>query len=278
MVITTKEITRPSLMHDGRKSRYASKPQLVVELKCDQCQVEFGMKISSSFLTKQKHHFCSKECMDDAARSGGTLFEKKKKTCLDHFGYESQNSNPSIKQKKKETFLRTLGVENPFASEEIRSQIRENLLKEYGVEHSSQIPESREKYKQTCLERFGVENPLQHPKIFQQVQKKRKHTTILVHWKTKEELTCTASYEVAFVNWCNENFIDFDWQIPFEMPSGHVYNVDAYIKSGQFRETWIEIKGWKNERSMKKWNWFHLQFPNNSQLWDTDRLIELEIL
>lgn len=301
MVICTYKIKRSSCTIDGRKSRYCNSEQLVAEINCDNCTTWFSMKIAPSFLTKQKYHFCSKLCMNSAAKNGGKLFEAKKKTCLNHFGYESQNSVPSVKEKKKNSFIEHYGVENPFESLEIRQKIREKLSSSYGVEHSSQIPESREKFKQTCEERYGVSNPLkseifkekskqtsierygvpypvQNTLIFTKIMKAHKKTTILCHWKTQQELICTASYEVAFVNWCNKNEIDFDWQISHKMPDERHYIIDAFIKTGEYANTWIEIKGWNYESGKKKWEWFHSNHLSCSEMWDQKRLKELGIL
>ncbi len=277
-MISTYKIKRRSHIRDGRKSRYHATEQLIAELHCDNCDTWFSMKITPSFLIKQKHHFCSKECMNLAAKNGGKLFEAKKKTCLEHFGHESQNSVQSVKDKKKKTFVERYGVENPFESSDIKLQIRKNILERYGVEHTSQIPESRRKFRITCLERFGTENPLQNREIYLKVLKSRSKTTSLVHWKTQEELLCTASYEIAFVEWCNKNHIDFDWQISHTMPDGRVYNIDAFIKDGKFRNTWIEIKGWNYEGGKQKWEWFHSIYPECSQMWNESRLKELGIL
>lgn len=108
-----------------------------------------------------------------------------------------------------------------------------------------------------------------------------KLTTIIKHWKTNEELMCTGSYEVAFVNWCNKNQIDFCWQIPHKMPDNKTFYVDAYIKSGKFANTWIEIKGtWCRDSGMvskKKWEWFHEKF-SNSLLWMKKDLQNLNII
>jgi len=89
---------------------------------------------------------------------------------------------------------------------------------------------------------------------------------------------CQTSYEVAVVNWFNDNKIQFDWQIRFKMPSGRSYIVDALIKSGTFANIYIEIKGWwRHESSREKWKWFQENYKN-SELWDHDKLIQLGIL
>lgn len=242
-------------------------------VSCDFCKKNFERKRkqTSRFL------FCNRKCMNEAAKRGGILFEAKKQTCLLHFGFESQNSSPDVKETKRLSCLQKYGVENPFQIAEVKQQIKNDLIQKYGVEFSSQIPDSRIKFKKTCIERFGTENPLQNHDIFKKVQRSRKISKILLHWKTCEELVCTASYEVAVVNWANEHQIDFDWQIAHKMPDGKTYFVDLLIKTGEFANTWIEIKGYMTEGSRKKWEWFHNLF-SNSQLWDTTRLKELKII
>jgi hypothetical protein len=139
------------------------------------------------------------------------------------------------------------------------------------------------KTRATCLKKYGVEWVSQCPEIFHKSRKWRTKTALIRHWKTGKELICTASYEVAFVNWANFNQIDFDWQIPITTqlltPSGRksIYFVDVFIKDGEFANTWIEIKGWFSPIGKRKWEWFHETYPN-SQLWTYDRLVALGIL
>jgi hypothetical protein len=97
------------------------------------------------------------------------------------------------------------------------------------------------------------------------------------HWRTGEELVCVGSYETAFIEWCNVNCIDFDWQIPHRMPDGRMYIIDALIKSGANAGVWVEIKGYMSGVGLQKWTWFHAEHPNDSQLWTLTRLKELGI-
>ncbi len=57
--------------------------------------------------------------------------------------------------------------------------------------------------------------------------------------------------------------------------AGRTHHVDAYVKSGEFVNTYIEIKGTfkrKNGHIGKaKWEWFH-EVNKNSQLWTKDVL------
>jgi hypothetical protein len=108
--------------------------------------------------------------------------------------------------------------------------------------------------------------------------KKSRLSKTVTHWKTGQDVICTASYEFIVVNWLNENKIDFLWQIPFKMPDSHVYYVDLLITSGEFAGMYVEIKGTfarKNgDTSRKKWEWFHNEY-SNSELWDSVRLKQL---
>jgi hypothetical protein len=94
----------------------------------------------------------------------------------------------------------------------------------------------------------------------------------IAHWLTGEELICVGSYEFAFVNWCNANHIDFDWQISHRMPDERQYIIDAFVKTGEFANTWVEIKGRLFGIGKEKWEWFHAEHPNDSQLWTNDVL------
>ena len=98
------------------------------------------------------------------------------------------------------------------------------------------------------------------------------------HWKTKENLLCRGSYEKAFVNWANSNEIDFEWQIPFKMPDGTSYWIDALITSKEYAGIYIEIKGYFWDDAQRKWKWFNAEHIDNSQLWDTKKLKEIGIL
>ena len=111
----------------------------------------------------------------------------------------------------------------------------------------------------------------------------------VIHWNTGEVCNPVSGFEHAVLVWLNDQRYDFDWQIPFEMPEltpklrRHViYNVDLYIKSGPFVDTYVEIKGtWarrsNNDGGKAKWEWFHSK-NLNSQLWMRDDLKRLGII
>jgi len=97
---------------------------------------------------------------------------------------------------------------------------------------------------------------------------------------TKEEVVCTAGYEIKTVNVWNDNHTDFYWQTVFFIPEdepvigGRTYRVDAYLPK---EDKWIEIKGYFREDAKLKWEWFHRTHPN-SELWDKSKLKQLGIL
>lgn len=62
------------------------------------------------------------------------------------------------------------------------------------------------------------------------------------------------------------------------MPDGRTYIIDAFIKSGEFMGTWVEIKGYMTTISKEKWEWFHSEHPDDSQLWTKNRLVELGVI
>ncbi len=117
-----------------------------------------------------------------------------------------------------------------------------------------------------------------NPLWFSKSRKSMKKSVVIFHWKSQEELICTGSYEISFVNWANANQIEFEWQIPHKMPDGRTYIIDALIKSGEFSNQWIEIKGWMSDIGREKWEWFHALYPQTSQLWNQQKLTELGIL
>lgn len=134
------------------------------------------------------------------------------------------------------------------------------------------------KARNTCMQRYGVSHTNFVPGVMEKISAKRPKWTREKHWKTGQTLVSMSSYEKAFIEWCAKHCIDFDWQIKHEMPDGKFYVIDAYIKDGEFANTWIEIKGWMRESGRKKWEWFHSHNPDCSQLWTKDVLKKLQVL
>lgn len=118
--------------------------------------------------------------------------------------------------------------------------------------------------------------------------KTRKKHPCVVHWKTGELCYSDSSWEYATLLWLNENKYDFDWQVVFETNLlskkgiNLKYFIDLFIKSGPFKNVYVEIKGtWKRSHhdgtGKLKWDWFQ-STHQNSQLWMKDKLEALQIL
>jgi len=285
----------------------------ILVLRCDFCQIEYEVCFNQNVSLKD-FHFCSRKCAANSDQRKTKTKETNlkrfgaeniwaseqgknsiRKTNLERYGVDFAGQSEIAKENSKKTCLEKYGVEFSLQAPEIRKKIKQTLIKNYGVDSTLKIQEihvkgiilansneSRQKAKQTCIKNFGVEYPCQNSMIQCKASKKRNNSTILFHWLTKEELVCVGSYEVAFVTWCNMNEIDFDWQISFMTPiltpkgNTSVYIIDAFVKSGEFANTWIEIKG--REIKLEKWKWFHSVYPCDSQLWNFSRLKELGIL
>lgn len=115
---------------------------------------------------------CGHECninYNDLNRGGSCCRlcgnERRKKTCLEKFGFESSLQNPEIIRKSKETLMKNYGVENPSQNAEILARKKATMLERHGVEHALQNSEIYEKRTETMLERHGVEHSFQNPEI-----------------------------------------------------------------------------------------------------------------
>jgi hypothetical protein len=135
--------------------------------------------------------------------------------------------------------------------------------------------------KEKWLEKYGVEHNMHNKAIALKNAKSNKKAYKILHWKTKEELICIASYEKAVVEYFNKNQIDFLWQpkifkTPFKTTKGttKTYRPDCYLSD---RNLWVEIKGYMRKGAEQKWNWFHKEYPN-SELWNEKILRKKEIL
>lgn len=151
---------------------------------------------------------------------------------------------------------------------------KERWIKKYGVDHYSKTKRFKRQLKQTSLKKYGVEHPMQNKEVSLKVAKKSQYAKVLRHWKTQEEIVCVGSYEYAVVSFWNKNEIDYQWQIPFKMPNGKVYIIDAFLPK---RNLYVEIKGYMRDHSKKKWEWFHNRY-SNSELWNKPKLKEMKLI
>lgn len=252
-------------------------------LRCDTCDKLFLRKHCVSAAYKRKFHSCSIVC----ARRSKYEKEAAKATSILRYGVEHPMKSKVYIQKMRKSWLNLYGVDHPRKSEIVKKKIKEKSIQtmqsRFGVDYAFQSTEIQQKIIDSNIKKWGVVNHTQRLDAMKHI-KNYGDITRIIHWKTHEVLLCRASYEVAFVNWCNLNQIDFDWQIRFKTPfktkknNDSFYFVDAYIKTGIHSNTFIEIKGlWRGTIPKLKWEWFNSKYQN-SELWDKIRLRELGIL
>lgn len=158
---------------------------------------------------------------------------------------------------------------------------KKKIFERYGVEYPAQNATIRAKQEQTNLKLYGFKNANQNKEIALKTAKSLNNSYILCHWRTNEEIVCVGSWEKRVVEFLNKNRIDYFWQpqtfqTPFLTPnkSFSTYRPDLYLTS---ENKWIEIKGYFRDDALEKWIWFHEKYPN-SELWNKEKLKELEIL
>lgn len=263
-------------------SRNQIRNRYVYTYDCDQCKTIFSK--TQKIKGEPRLHFCCNDCALKARQIGGVLNNKMETTNLARYGVRRPMQSTTSKENYVKTSLSNHGTNNPMQVDNIKlpviTTMRNTFKERYGVEHPLQVKEfaviAHTNAEITRIKRYGVHHIIHIPGAFQKSMQSRRHVTFINHWKTGEELTCTANYERAFVTWANQNKIDFDWQIVHLMPDGRHYIIDAFIKDGEYTGVWIEIKGW--HRNTEKWDWFHSNHPDTSQLWTKQRLNELGIL
>jgi hypothetical protein len=255
-----------------KHSKTSYKLRLVLE--CDECHCVYLLWKSVKHGLTKKFHFCTRKCLLSSMATGGLMRE-----CIG------------------DSLERSLGARTPFQSSILQEKARQTLYDRHGVTNAWQIPEVKAKAivgagseaadlkrMATNEARYGVPYVMQNDRIRHKAAQSHRRAYTLVHWKTGVPLTCVGSYEVAFVGWANHHRIDFAWQVKVStaLLTRHgkqaTYTVDAFIKSGEFAGTWIEVKGWLNGATATKWEWFHAQHPHDSQLWDKRRMLELSLL
>ncbi len=130
------------------------------------------------------------------------------------------------------------------------------------------------KREKTWLKKYGVTNPTKNPKIRLKGAKKANLITEILHWQTKKPVLCQGSYEVAVCKYLNELRIPYMTQIPFQLSNGVSYSVDFYLP---VKDIYVEVKGYMYEDAELKWQLF-TNDHKNSELWDTNKLKELNII
>lgn len=251
---------RTTQRQSSRRTRTYTSTIYVYE--CDECHQTFERKRPERRLMQ----YCTRECYQNSARHG-----------VAHV-YTLSVMTPEVLERKKQTMIERYGIASFMSLPEVRANARQTCIERYGSPSSMGDSKVRAKKEATFIERYGTTVPIAYNvDVIMKSCKAMSNVQTLHHWKTNARLCCRGSYEIAFINWCNTNCIDFDWQIPFEMPDGHTYIIDAFIKDGDHANTWVEIKGYMRPKGRQKWEWF-CTGHTNAELWDMVRLQEVGVL
>lgn len=236
--------------------------------ECDGCHTVFERKSPN----RRPMHFCTRECYQASARSG---------VAHDHV---ISAMTVEVIERKRRTMLERHGVTTFMSLPEVQAKARATCMERYGSLSSMGDPNVRAKKEATFLAKYGTTVPIAYNVgVYERASRKLSHVKSMVHWKTGATLLCRAFYEIAFVNWCNTQQIDFDWQIPFQTTlltkrgRQATYIIDAFIKDGDHANTYVEIKGYMRPNSRRKWEWFKSYHPN-AELWDKLKLQENGVL
>lgn len=98
--------------------------------------------------------YCSNYC----ATHSSSVIEKRKKTNLEKYGFESAGQSEDIKAKIRKTNLEKYGVEYGLSNKDVRQKIEATNVKKYGKKNCMQNKEIKQKAINTTIERYGVDN------------------------------------------------------------------------------------------------------------------------
>ena len=145
-----------------------------------------------------------KYCCSACVSKSPLIKDKKKQTCLNHFGVPISFQSNEIKDKIKKSMIEKYGVDNASKYSEIQQKKVVTSLKRYGVEHPSQTDEFKQKIRDTCLEKYGESNVFKVPFI-----KQKGRNSCLIRYgvnspmqsadiKEKSKNTCLLKYGVIY--------------------------------------------------------------------------------
>ena len=263
---------KPSKVFDGQKNRKRKQKELFENKKIPLQQVKerlfsvFGdlitIKDETYISVKDCAIFIDKEYGEYVGRVHNVLRKK-------HYHKERK------KKINRDTCQRKYGVNSTLQLKEVQEKIKDTNIKLYGKENCFCSKEVQEKRKKTWLDRYGVANPQQNREVSLKTAKSANNVHVIYHWKSGECMACIGSYEKAVVEYFNKNKVEFYWQpVTFTMPNNKTYRPDLLLVN---ESKWIEIKGYFWGDAKNKWDWFHKEYPN-SELWDKNKLKELQIL
>jgi len=187
-----------------------------------------NLSLNKEFQDKKINTFLKNYGVDNPSKSN-QIKDKKSKTAFLNYGVDSPLK---IKELITEGMIRKYGVEHPLQSDEIKNKMVDRLLTNYGVDNVSKIEEVKNKKKNSCLLKYGVSNPMKDCNVFKK--------QLLASYKIiyyNDELFSQGSYELDFLNYCeNNNIIDLISNGPSieyileSNNSNHTYHSDFFIE------------------------------------------------
>jgi hypothetical protein len=211
----------------------------------------------------------------ECATKSDAVKNKTKNTNIERYGATTPLIQNEIRKQTEQLFLSRYGAKTPLGNKQQQESNRQKMLQKHGVDNPAKVPEIQEKIKQTNLERYGCHHVSQCPDIALKIARKTNIPSIKIHWKTGEELICQGSWEAKTVDYLNNNKVEYLWQPEiFKLSDGKTYRPDLFLVN---ENKWVEIKGYFRDKAKKKWDEFVISHPN-SEIWDKNRLKELNIL
>lgn len=94
--------------------------------------------------------------------------EKRKQTCLEHFGVEHQFKAKEVQEKIKQSNLEHFGFEWGLQSQEVKDKIRKTSLERYGTTAPHSF--GSQQFKDDMLAKYNVENAMYSPEFKTKMQ------------------------------------------------------------------------------------------------------------
>jgi len=168
-----------------------------------------------------------------------SIQDKRKKTCLEKYGYESYISSPEGKEKSRQTCLEQYGYESHNSSPEIKEKKKKTCLENWGYEYASQSPKLKEKKKETCLEKHGVDNP------------------------NKIKITCCHCGEYKNIAHQSKCILNPNRNIPDRKGKNHPQSKCFKVTSPEDEVTIIytikNLEQFAKDKGLKHWNFAHIR-------------------
>lgn len=158
--------------------------------------------------------------------------EKRRKTCLDKYGFENVNQVPEIKEKINDTMNKRYGTKRFSQIKEWRDKTIETNNKKFGADFYQQSEIGKEKLKQTNLNNWGVENVFQSELI-----KEKSKQTKLEKYNDENYRDVLKMKETKLKRYGDENYVNKEKAKETKLEK---YGNENYNNPQKAKETRIE--------------------------------------